>query len=158
MQIICCFEPLCNVMTFTFSHLADAFIQSDSNMCDLQCIHILHFTFTLMAHCTSGANSGFSVLLKDASTGNRTSNLLLTKLLLYLLYHCRPSEYMCVCLCVCVNICVCVCVSKCVCVLCLCVCMCVCVCVCVNICVCVCVCEMSNFQLRRVLPNGHNHA
>src|SRR4029434_7630498 len=34
---------------FTFSHLADAFIQSD-----LQgCIHI--FTFTLMAHCTSGA-------------------------------------------------------------------------------------------------------
>src|SRR4029434_6725527 len=38
--------------TFTFSHLADAFIQSD-----LQgCIHI--FTFTLMAHCTSGAIRG----------------------------------------------------------------------------------------------------
>ena len=37
---------------FTFSHLADAFIQSD-----LQgCIHI--FTFTLMAHCTSGAIRG----------------------------------------------------------------------------------------------------
>src|SRR4029434_8635856 len=89
MQIICCFEPLCNVMTFTFSHLADAFIQSDSHMCDLECIHILYFTFTLMAHCTSGANSGFSVLLKDASTGNRTSNLLITKRLLYLLYHCR---------------------------------------------------------------------
>src|SRR4029434_3985762 len=28
--------------TFTFSHLADAFIQSDLHMCDLQCIHILH--------------------------------------------------------------------------------------------------------------------
>src|SRR4029434_113091 len=27
-------------------------------MCDLQCIHILHFTFTLMAHCTSGAIRG----------------------------------------------------------------------------------------------------
>src|SRR4029434_11019061 len=91
MQIICCFEPLCNVMTFTFSHLADAFIQSDSHMCDLECIHILYFTFTLMAHCTSGANSGFSVLLKDASTGNRTSNLLITKRLLYFLYHCRPK-------------------------------------------------------------------
>src|SRR4029434_6404529 len=40
-------------ITFTFSHLADAFIQSD-----LQGIHILHFTFTLMAHCTSGAIRG----------------------------------------------------------------------------------------------------
>ena len=27
---------------FTFSHLADAFIQSDLHMRDLQCIHILH--------------------------------------------------------------------------------------------------------------------
>src|SRR4029434_1815598 len=37
---------------YTFSHLADAFIQSD-----LQgCIHILYFT--LMAHCTSGAIRG----------------------------------------------------------------------------------------------------
>src|SRR4029434_2006929 len=44
--------------TFTFSHLADVFIQSDLHMCDLQCIHILHFTFTLMAHCTSGAMRG----------------------------------------------------------------------------------------------------
>src|SRR4029434_7723186 len=35
-------------------HLADAFIQSDLHMCDLQCIHI----FTLMAHCTSGAIRG----------------------------------------------------------------------------------------------------
>ena len=26
--------------TVTFSHLADAFIQSDLHMCDLQCIHI----------------------------------------------------------------------------------------------------------------------
>src|SRR4029434_2450656 len=30
------------------------------------------------------------VLLKDASPGNRTSNLLITKRLLYFLYHCRP--------------------------------------------------------------------
>src|SRR4029434_3167162 len=43
---------------FTFSHLADAFIQSDIHMCDLQCIHILHLTFTLMAHCPSGAIRG----------------------------------------------------------------------------------------------------
>src|SRR4029434_8266441 len=43
--------------TFTLHlHLADAFIQSDLHMCDLQCIHILHFT--LMAHCTSGAIRG----------------------------------------------------------------------------------------------------
>src|SRR4029434_3302552 len=28
--------------SFTFSHLADAFIQSNLHMCDLQCIHILH--------------------------------------------------------------------------------------------------------------------
>src|SRR4029434_5872886 len=61
------------------------------HMCDLQCIHI--FTFTLMAHCTSGAIRGFSVLLKDASTGNRTSNLLITKRLLYLLYHCRQLTF-----------------------------------------------------------------
>src|SRR4029434_4236768 len=33
-----------STFTFTFSHLADAFIQSDLHMCDLQCIHILHFT------------------------------------------------------------------------------------------------------------------
>src|SRR4029434_6917072 len=36
---------------FTFSHLADAFIQSDLHM-------YTHFTFTLMAHCTSGAIRG----------------------------------------------------------------------------------------------------
>src|SRR4029434_4873786 len=47
-----------HAFTFTFSHLADAFIQSDLHMCDLQCIHILHFTCTLMAHCTSGAIRG----------------------------------------------------------------------------------------------------
>src|SRR4029434_9870823 len=35
-------------------------------------------------------NQGFSVLLKDASTGNRTSNLLITRRLLSLLYHCLP--------------------------------------------------------------------
>src|SRR4029434_10337151 len=49
------FTPACchHLYICTFSHLADAFIQSDLHMCDLQCIHILHFT--LMAHCTSGA-------------------------------------------------------------------------------------------------------
>ena len=31
-------------------------------------------------------------MLKDASTGNRTSNLLITNRLLYLLYHCRPID------------------------------------------------------------------
>src|SRR4029434_5430203 len=76
-------------ITFTFSHLADAFIQSDLHMCDLQCIHIL--LFSLMAHCTSGAIRG-SALLKDTSTGNRTSNLLITKRLLHPLYHCRPRQ------------------------------------------------------------------
>src|SRR4029434_6396879 len=40
-----------------------------------------HFTFTLMAHCTSGAIRGSVSVLKDASTGNRTSNLHLLKLL-----------------------------------------------------------------------------
>ena len=34
--------PLNLHLHFTFSHLADAFIQSDLHMCDLQCIHILH--------------------------------------------------------------------------------------------------------------------
>src|SRR4029434_6430253 len=56
-----CGEGFCLLpftLTFTFSHLADAFIQSDLHMCDLQCIHILHFPFTLMAHCTSGAIRG----------------------------------------------------------------------------------------------------
>src|SRR4029434_4152222 len=49
-----------DIMTsaFRLSHLADDFIQSDLHMCDSQCIHILHFTFTLMAHCTSGAIRG----------------------------------------------------------------------------------------------------
>ena len=46
-----CEIPVFDV-TFTFSHLADAFIQSDLHMCDLQCIHILH------THCTSGAIRG----------------------------------------------------------------------------------------------------
>src|SRR4029434_6621275 len=45
-------------LMFYFVILADAFIQSDLHMCDLQCIHVLHFTFTLMAHCTSGAIRG----------------------------------------------------------------------------------------------------
>src|SRR4029434_4696238 len=60
-----------SLWTFTFSHLAD-FIQSD-----LQGRHILHFYTDGTLHIRS--NYGFSVLLKDASTGNRTSNLLITK-------------------------------------------------------------------------------
>src|SRR4029434_5332484 len=50
------FKAKAQQITFTFSHLADAFIQSDLHMCDLQCIHIL--LFSLMAHCTSGAIRG----------------------------------------------------------------------------------------------------
>src|SRR4029434_4454630 len=78
------------MVTFTFSHLADTFIQSDLHMCDLKCIHILHL------HCWHTAHQELSVLLKDASTGNRTSNLLITK---RLLYHCttvapRHAHYM----------------------------------------------------------------
>ena len=64
--------------TFTFSHLAD-----------LQCIHILHL------HWWHTAHQELSVLLKDASTGNRTSNLLITK---RLLYHCTTVlrlEHLC---------------------------------------------------------------
>src|SRR4029434_11032032 len=72
--------------TFTFSHLADAFIQSDLHTCDLQCIHILHFT--LMAHCTSGAIRGSVSCSRTLQQG--ISNLLITKQLLYLQYHCRP--------------------------------------------------------------------
>src|SRR4029434_6942849 len=69
--------------TFTFSHLADAFIQSD-----LQgCIYTFYIYTDGTLHIRS--NLGFSVLLKDASTGNRTSNLAITKRLLYLLYHCQ---------------------------------------------------------------------
>src|SRR4029434_4368947 len=67
------------LITFTFSHLADAFIQSDLHMCDLQCIHILHFYIYTDGTLHIRSNLGFSVLLKDASTGNRTSNLLITK-------------------------------------------------------------------------------
>src|SRR4029434_3712687 len=77
------------------------------------------------------SNEGFSVLLKDASTGNRTSNLLITKRLLYPLYHYRPqitlrpkkypshllsssltpqpSSYLIsLCVCVCLFVCICV--------------------------------------------------
>src|SRR4029434_8420040 len=52
------FDTKIQSVGLTFPHLADAFIQSDLHMRDLQCIHILHFTFTLMAHCTSGAIRG----------------------------------------------------------------------------------------------------
>src|SRR4029434_6428174 len=39
--------------TFTFSHLADAFIQSDLHMCYSQCIHILHLHCYGLTSCTS---------------------------------------------------------------------------------------------------------
>src|SRR4029434_4988490 len=77
-----------NFFTFTFSHLADAFIQSD-----LQgCIHI--FTFTLMAHTAHQEQLGVQCLAQR-HFDNRTSNLLITKRLLYPLYplyHCRPTS------------------------------------------------------------------
>src|SRR4029434_1280606 len=72
---------------FTFSHLADAFIQSDLHMCDLQCIH---FTFTLMAHCTSGAIRGS--VIGSPRQGIELATFVITKRLLYLLYHCRPHH------------------------------------------------------------------
>src|SRR4029434_4868869 len=65
--------------TFTFSHLADAFIQSD-----LQgCIQIL--SFTLMARCTSGAIRGSVSCSRTLRQGIEQSTLLITK---RLLYHC----------------------------------------------------------------------
>src|SRR4029434_9549978 len=50
-----------------------------------------HFTFTLMAHCTSGAIRGSVSCSRTLRQGIElaTSNLLITKLLLYLLCHCR---------------------------------------------------------------------
>src|SRR4029434_8711213 len=50
-----------------------------------------HFTFTLMAHCTSGAIRGSVSCSRTLRQGIdlATSNLLITKLLLYLLCHCR---------------------------------------------------------------------
>src|SRR4029434_8376363 len=57
--------------------LADAFIQSDLHMCDLQCIHILHFT--LMAHCTSGAIRGSVSCSRTLRQGIELANLLITK-------------------------------------------------------------------------------
>src|SRR4029434_5663492 len=71
-------------------HLADAFIHRDLHMCDLQCIHTLHFDAAGTLHIRS--TQGFSVLLKDAPTGNRTSTLLITNRLLYLLCHCRTQH------------------------------------------------------------------
>src|SRR4029434_11077536 len=50
-----------------------------------------HFTFSLMAHCTSAAIRGSVSCSRTLPTGNRTGNLLITKRLLYLLYHCRPK-------------------------------------------------------------------
>src|SRR4029434_7372877 len=83
------FEKHCfYIYIFYIVILADAFIQSDLHMCDLQCIHILQFT--LMAHCTSGAIRGSVSCSRTLRQYNRTSNLLITKRLLYLLYHCRP--------------------------------------------------------------------
>src|SRR4029434_10585326 len=58
--------------TYTFSHLADAFIQSDLHMCHLQCIHILHFT--LMAHYTSGAIRGSVSCSRTLRQGIELSN------------------------------------------------------------------------------------
>ena len=46
-----------------------------------------------MAHCTSGAIRGSVSCSRTLSTGNRTSNLLITNRLLYLLYHCRPPTH-----------------------------------------------------------------
>ena len=55
-------------------------------MCDLQCIHNFYIYTDGTLHIRS--NSGFSALLKDTTTGNRTSNPLITK---RLLYHCTTT-------------------------------------------------------------------
>src|SRR4029434_7677375 len=49
-----------------------------------------HFTFTLMAHCTSGAIRGSVSCSRTLRQGIELIDLLITKRLLYLLYHCRP--------------------------------------------------------------------
>src|SRR4029434_1754502 len=49
-----------------------------------------HFTFTLMAHCTSVAIRGSVSCPRTLRQG--IFNLLITKRLLYLLYHCRPRS------------------------------------------------------------------
>src|SRR4029434_8887348 len=51
-----------------------------------------HFTFTLMAHCTSGTIKGSVPCSRTLRQGIETSNLLITKRLLYLLHHCRHSK------------------------------------------------------------------
>ena len=45
-----CSLPLHFYISFTFSHLADAFIQSNLHMWPLQCIHILHLHWWHTAH------------------------------------------------------------------------------------------------------------
>src|SRR4029434_3226115 len=76
-----------------------------------------HFTFTLMAHCTSGAIRGSVSCSRTLRQGIElaTSNLLITKLLLYLLCHCRHTHTFSLSLCLCVSVCACVCVCVCVC-------------------------------------------
>src|SRR4029434_7736665 len=49
-----------------------------------------HFTFTLMAHFTSCAIRGSVSCSRTLRQGIQLCNLLITKRLLYLLYHCRP--------------------------------------------------------------------
>src|SRR4029434_3110889 len=55
-------------LTFTFSHLADAFIQSDLHMCDLQCIHILHLHRWHARTLRQGIELATFGLLNDLST------------------------------------------------------------------------------------------
>ena len=69
-----------------------------------------HFTFTLMAHCTSGAIRGS---VSCSRTLRQEINLLITKRLLYLRYHCRPGNQhwadsplyrLCFCFCCCMSL------------------------------------------------------
>src|SRR4029434_8539992 len=54
-----------------------------------------HFTSTLTAH---QEQLGVQCLAQGRfDSGNRTSNLLITKRLLYLLYHCRPLYHLALC-------------------------------------------------------------
>src|SRR4029434_1744460 len=74
-----------STFTFTFSRRFDP-----KRLTYVRPTMYTHFTFTLMAHCTSGAIRGSVSCSRTLRQGMELENLLITKRLLYLLYHCRP--------------------------------------------------------------------
>src|SRR4029434_7868843 len=79
---------VCVCMTFTFSHFSRRFYPK--RLTYVRLTMYTHFTITLMAHCTSGAIRGSVSCPRTLRQG--IFNLLITKRLLYLLYHCRPRS------------------------------------------------------------------